>query len=141
MNERAGLNSASLLPRAGVASVLIVDDDEDFRESLIDLIEHEGYTAIGVGNGGEALEYLMQVPLLPKLALIDLMMPVMDGWELSKEIRSAEKLAAMEIVIISARYTLLADVSEPEVAARRLSKPLDIPALLAIVHETCGAPD
>ncbi len=124
--------------RHGIASVLVVDDDEDLREEIVELIENEGYTATGVTDGKEALDYLTIVPTKPKLMLLDLMMPAMDGWEVLNEMRQSEMLATIPVVIISARYTELAGASVPGLRVRSMAKPLDSEALLSVVRETCG---
>ena len=60
--------------------ILIVDDDKDVRIALAELLEGEGYTVAGAHNGQEALQ-LMRGGLHPAVILLDLMMPVMDGWD------------------------------------------------------------
>src|SRR5437879_4549846 len=70
--------------RARACPVLIVEDDADLREMMAQLLLLEGFTAQAVGNGREALEYLRRGDA-PQLILLDLMMPVMDGWEFRRE--------------------------------------------------------
>jgi len=119
--------------------VLVVDDDDALREALVDLIETEGYTASGVANGREALNYLEVGAARPKLILLDLMMPIMDGWEVLKELRRVDALATITVVIISARYSDLADVTDPSLPVRRMPKPIDTQALMRVLKETCGS--
>src|SRR5215510_8699670 len=64
--------------------VLVVDDDQDIRDALCELLRDEGYEAIAVANGEEALTYL-KGGNLPCVILLDLMMPVMDGWEFRRQ--------------------------------------------------------
>ena len=66
------------------SGILIVDDDPDIRDSLKEVLEDEGYEVNGVANGREALDYLRKSPR-PCVILLDLMMPVMDGWQFRKE--------------------------------------------------------
>ena len=61
--------------------ILIVEDDSDLRDSLADLLTEEGYRVAGAANGQEAMDYLRQ-SAPPCLILLDLMMPVMNGWTL-----------------------------------------------------------
>ena len=60
--------------------VLIVEDDEDLREMMAQLLTLEGFQTAAVANGREALDYL-RATAKPNVILLDLMMPVMDGWE------------------------------------------------------------
>ena len=66
---------------APCGGILVVDDDPDIRDSLREVLEDEGYDVASVGNGREALDYLKQASPRPWVILLDLMMPVMDGWQ------------------------------------------------------------
>ena len=65
--------------------ILVVDDDPDIRDSLREVLEDEGYEVACVGNGREALDHLKTANPRPCVILLDLMMPVMDGWQFRKE--------------------------------------------------------
>jgi len=93
---------ATILGKHRVASVLVVEDVDILREGLVDFVEAQGCTAVGVGNGQEALEYLEAAPLRPKLILLDLKMPIMNGWELLNKLRQVEAFATIPLVIMSA---------------------------------------
>jgi CheY-like chemotaxis protein len=127
----------SLVPEHAVTQVLIADDDDALRAALIDVLETEGYTAAGVSNGVEALRFLERGPR-PQVILVELMMPVMDGWELLRELGLREQLAGVPVVIMSARFTTLAAAGAPETAVRRMEKPLDLVELLRFIAETCS---
>lgn len=116
--------------------VLIVEDDPDIRETLQHILESAGYEAPAAANGREALDRLggMRPPCL---VLLDLMMPVMDGWAFLKALDQDDVLAGVPIVIVSA-YTDRAGALER--AAQVLKKPVDIQALMDVVREHCGAP-
>src|SRR6266851_1485022 len=88
-------------------------------------------------NGSEALELMRHSESLPGLILLDLMMPVMDGWEFRAEQRKDRTLAEVPVVILSA----LDDTAQKTVqdgAAAFLSKPLHWQALLHVVERFCG---
>src|SRR5688572_8496646 len=85
--------------------ILIVDDDASIREALASLLEDEGYTAAGVANGLQALTLLRQSEELPCLILLDLMMPVMNGWEFLNEQQQELRLAEIAVVVFSAHHT------------------------------------
>ena len=80
--------------------VLVVEDDGGLRETLCQLLSEEGIAAVGVSDGSEALRHLAE-GRLPALILLDLMMPVMDGWQLRMKLRSEPRWAAIPVVIMS----------------------------------------
>ena len=67
--------------KASSQRVLVIDDDADIRGALVGALEDEGYRAMSAANGLEALEVLRILPTPPSVILLDLMMPVMDGWQ------------------------------------------------------------
>jgi CheY-like chemotaxis protein len=105
--------------------VLIVEDDPDLREMMAQLLILEGFQAHAVANGQEALEYL-HAGDRPELILLDLMMPVMDGWAFRRAQRSEPALADVPVIVLSA---LDAD--------RSAEKPLDFDRLIALVRQYC----
>ncbi len=84
-------------------SILIVDDDADVREMLSQFFSIEGYHVATARNGQEALDHLRQGELAD-LILLDLMMPVMDGWQFRVEQQRDPQLAPIPVVILSAVY-------------------------------------
>ncbi len=116
-------------------SILIVEDDANIRDALATILEMEGYTVSGAANGQEALNYLRQTQP-PRLILLDLMMPVMDGWQFRHEQRQDPKLAAIPIVVVSA-----AGAVQQQAAALGangyLQKPVEVDELLTAVQRHC----
>ncbi len=83
-------------------TVLVIDDDRDVRESLSELLREEGYETASASNGSEALQLLSRAETCPAAILLDLMMPVMDGWEfLARKGRDA-RLSPIPVIVISA---------------------------------------
>jgi CheY-like chemotaxis protein len=80
--------------------VLIVEDDADIREALHELLEMAGYDASEAANGLEGLAAARRAP--PDLIVLDLMMPVMDGWQFRRAQRSDPALASIPVIAISA---------------------------------------
>jgi CheY-like chemotaxis protein len=121
-------------PRSGAyAPVLIVEDDPDLREMMAQLLLLEGFNAHTVANGREALDYLHEESP-PELILLDLMMPVMDGWEFRREQRRDPKLASLPVIVLSALDpTRVGDLGE----IAFLKKPLDFDRLLDLVRRYC----
>lgn len=113
--------------------VLIVEDDRDLREMMGQLLTLEGFSAAAVANGRDALEYLRRGDL-PNLILLDLMMPVMDGWEFRRIQQEDPSLAALPVIVLSAiEPTRMTDFG----TATFLTKPLDFDRLLELVRAYC----
>ena len=113
--------------------VLIVEDDAELREMMAQLVALEGHEACTVSNGREALEYLRRAER-PELILLDLMMPVMDGWEFRREQRKDPAIADVPVVVLSALDPSRAtDIG----AIEFLKKPLDFDRLLELVRQYC----
>jgi CheY-like chemotaxis protein len=79
-HNRVFMRAADFEKRASGRTLLLVEDDADIREALSGLLAMEGFLVIGLPNGREALDWLRKSPR-PELILLDLMMPVMDGWQ------------------------------------------------------------
>jgi CheY-like chemotaxis protein len=109
--------------------VLVVDDNPEIRSSLKEVLEEEGYRVAGVADGREALDYL-RTEERPQLILLDLMMPVMDGWQFRAEQRKNPTLASIPVIVISAMADAAGDIG----AERVLSKPLSPEVLLGAVE-------
>jgi CheY-like chemotaxis protein len=117
--------------------VLIVEDDADLREMMAQLLQLEGYPTRIVSNGREALEYLEHVET-PDVILLDLMMPVMDGWEFRRRQMSDPVLAGVPVVVLSA---LDPSRAQDLAGAAFLKKPLDFDRLLELVRQFCARVD
>jgi CheY-like chemotaxis protein len=113
-------------PTRSGASILVVEDNEDAREALIKILEINGYSAAPAGNGREALEYLENSPL-PKLIILDLQMPEMDGWQFRAAQKKDPRLSAVPVIVCTA-------FSEPGIEADEVViKPVDIRRLLRVI--------
>jgi two-component system, chemotaxis family, chemotaxis protein CheY len=108
--------------------VLVVDDDPDILDALSEILEAEGYDVQRARNGREALQRLEQG--LPDLVLLDLMMPVMDGWEFA---RSLAPGARPPIIVLSADRNVSAKAKEIG-ALGWLAKPFELSELLDAVR-------
>lgn len=82
-------------------SIMVVDDDSDIRESVRDLLESKGYDVLTAANGLEALAQL-QKGARPALILLDLMMPVMDGYQFVAEQRKSATFGQIPILVVTA---------------------------------------
>jgi CheY-like chemotaxis protein len=112
--------------------VLIVEDDRDIRESLQEILEFEGYEVLTATNGKEGVEALSRMPR-PCLILLDLMMPVMNGWQFLEAQKSNHCLATIPVVVVSA----VSERDKAAGAAAFIKKPVDLESLLKTVEKYC----
>lgn len=119
--------------------LLIVDDDADIREVLTEVLEDEGYDVRHAANGRDALDQLKQWADLPCLILLDLMMPVMDGWQFRNAQLQDAKLADIPVVVLTADGRAQYKASSMQVV-EGLAKPLRIADLLRTIRKYCGTP-
>jgi CheY-like chemotaxis protein len=108
---------------------MVVDDD--IRSVVHELLEDEGHRVLAASNSSEALALLRQGPR-PRVVLLDLMMPVMNGWQFLQTVRRQPPLASIPIVVITAAPSSAAGVARP------LRKPFDRDALLATIEDLCA---
>ena len=106
---------------------MVVDDEPLLREMVADVLQSEGYQVVEAANGREALWQLRQGGVRPDLIVLDLMMPVMTGWEFRDEQLRDVCLAAIPVLVVSGSSmgAVRADC--------RLAKPYTIEALLDAV--------
>jgi len=117
------------------STVLIVEDDPDTREMLGKFLELEGFLVETAANGQLALDKL-QGGVRPGVIVLDLMMPVMDGWEFRRRQMKDEILATIPTIVVSAAgRDRMAQVS----ADAYLAKPIDMDELLTRVSGFCKA--
>lgn len=116
--------------------ILLAEDDEDLREAMVDTLNDAGYTVEAVGNGRDALEWLEDTARPPRLILLDLMMPIMDGWQFLDEREKTPKVAAVPVVVLSANGTFTGkDDTVPF-----LRKPVGVKRLLELIASYCAVP-
>jgi CheY-like chemotaxis protein len=113
--------------------VLVVEDDEEIRDVLLELLEDHGYTSVGAANGREALDKLFAMATLPRLILLDLMMPVMDGKAFREVQLRTPAIQSIPVLVISAFRNLEASLLELRPNGH-LKKPLEVPLLLELVE-------
>jgi CheY-like chemotaxis protein len=118
-------------------TILVVEDDPDIRETIAQILEEEGYRALMAENGQEALRRLAEGPR-PRLILLDLMMPVMDGWQFREEQRKDPTIATIPVVVVSADGQVR-QKAERIHADGHIRKPVGIDALLAVVERYCSS--
>jgi CheY-like chemotaxis protein len=111
--------------------ILVVDDDYDIREVIADVLTHGGYRVSAASNGKVALEETRANR--PDLIVLDLMMPVMNGWQFMEARRADPGIAGIPVVVITAFRN-----AHVEGAAELIQKPFDFETLLTAAARLCG---
>ncbi len=125
------------IPAGSELRILVVDDDPYIRDVVAQLLEGEGYQIEEATNGAEALGVVNDLARRPDVILLDLMMPVMDGWEFARRLQEHIPPLNIPIVVLSAarlpneRLTVLG-------ARAVLAKPFDVDELLEQVARLVG---
>ncbi|HET8551269.1 MAG TPA: response regulator [Gammaproteobacteria bacterium] len=116
--------------------ILVIEDDRDILQGMMMLLEMEGYSVVAAENGQIALDYLHAAETLPDLILLDLMMPVKDGYEFRREQQLDPALAAIPVIIMSADAN--AEAKAAGMGSKRfLVKPVDINDILGAAATCC----
>ncbi len=117
-------------------TVLVVEDDPELLEALSDALESEGY---GVGRARHGLDALGQLRAgkRPCLILLDLMMPIMNGWQFRHEQRQDSELSRIPVVVVSAKTDSAQHAAWLEADAY-IEKPVSLQTLLETVHRYCA---
>jgi CheY-like chemotaxis protein len=109
--------------------ILIIEDDPNIRDVMIMALQFEGYETSSASNGKEGLEAL-EVGLRPNLILLDLMMPVMSGWEFIDNFKHLEKFNNIPVVVVSA----FSEKAKSVECTSFVPKPVDLDTLLEYVR-------
>ena len=113
--------------------VLVVDDDDVIRNAIADALEFEGYVVGRARDGEEALSQVRAGP--PRVIVLDLMMPVMDGWTFVERCRAESLCADIPIVVVSASHNLRSAASRltPKGVSAIIAKPFSLDVLIGAV--------
>jgi CheY-like chemotaxis protein len=114
-------------------TILVVEDDHDIRVGVRALLEDEGFRVVTVTDGRSALEALESTAEAACVILLDLMLPVMDGWHFAELVRKRPRLAGIPIVIMSAYE----DPPPPDGVVGFIKKPVNAELLLRLVAPYC----
>ncbi len=116
--------------------ICVIEDDPFILEALTEILKEEGFDVRGACNGQEGIDFLRQSSVLPNLIILDLMMPVKDGFEFRKEQRCDDRLKEIPVVVMSANRNFEPKLSEVGGAAY-LRKPVDLDELVGTVKRLC----
>jgi CheY-like chemotaxis protein len=113
-------------------SILVVEDDPDVMFSVTSILELEGYTVLSANNGLEGLEVIKNAGI-PQLILLDMKMPVMDGWRFCEAFKALHNHEASIVVMTAAAdaHSRAKDIGADDT----LAKPFKIDELLAIAKK------
>jgi DNA-binding response OmpR family regulator len=115
-------------------TLLLVEDDLDVRDTLQDLLEEEGFDVIPAANGKQAIDFLtLNQPPGADLVILDLMMPMVSGWEVLERMTGDDSLAEIPVIVLSAVTT-----EAPPRAQGFVRKPFTIEQLVATVRGCLG---
>jgi CheY-like chemotaxis protein len=135
---RAPRTTVELPPPGAGAKVLLVDDDFGILDGVADFLESEGFSVVSASNGIDALNQLRS-GLRVNVIVLDVMMPMMDGWDFRAEQLAEPSLRDIPVVVISAcgfaRDTLQQQFNAYDV----LLKPLELGLFLRALKDVCGA--
>ena len=119
--------------RLGLGPILVVDDDRSIREIIAETLEFEGYIVEQASNGAEALKMIEEH--LPSLVLLDMRMPVLDGWGVARALKT--RGVRVPIIVLTAAKDARSWAGEIGAAAY-LDKPFEDTDLLAAVEQFSG---
>ncbi|HJQ82784.1 MAG TPA: response regulator [Candidatus Binatia bacterium] len=117
------------MPRRPAAPILVVEDNAETRDALRMVLEDEGYAAATAANGKQALDYLRHRGPVT-MVLLDLRMPVMDGWALCRALQADPALAEIPVVALSEHL----DGDVPGTVATVRKATLDPPLFLSLIE-------
>ena len=119
--------------------ILVVDDDTDVRGAISELLESDGYRVVAAANGRDALAELRK-GVQPCVILLDLMMPVMDGWDFRAAQLRDPDLRGIPVIVITAAGFSADSIKSQLHGVDFLPKPLGDTELLAAVERACPRP-
>ena len=116
--------------------ILIVDDDANVRDFLAQLISDAGYATVTAANGRDALEAMRTDR--PRIVLLDLQMPVMDGWEFRKHQLQDPAIAGVTVIAVTGHHD--PGLVTEQLGVRCVSKPIQFSELLGELQQACERP-
>jgi CheY-like chemotaxis protein len=113
--------------------IMVVEDEDEAREILVQILEFEGFSVCSFANGADALDYIKS-GTEPCLIVLDIMMPVMDGREFRAVLLKNPAWAKIPTVVVTALES--SSIRQLDVT-KVLRKPVDVNALLSVVRQNC----
>ena len=123
----------------GGGYILVIEDDAGVRDGITNVIENEGYPVISCEDAKEALERLNAASDLPRMIVLDFMMPRMDGWTFLHERDKNVRLRHIPVLGMSASQLLVERAENPPGVEEFLRKPFKVEAMLRSIEKHWGA--
>jgi DNA-binding response OmpR family regulator len=114
-----------------VNHILVVDDEAAIRDVVADILQMSDFSVRTAANGAEALDQIRAET--PAAVLLDLMMPVMDGWEFLRRCRACDTCAGVPVVVMSAAHDA-AQAADTLGAQAYLAKPFDMDRVIEVIE-------
>jgi len=114
--------------------VLVIEDDPGVRSGMEAVIESEGFPVVSYSDAKQALDHLHRTTDLPRMIVLDFVMPVMDGWTFLAEIRKDARLRDIAVVGMSASQILIEQKDPPDQVDEFLSKPFKVEAMIQSIQ-------
>lgn len=125
-----------MYPKLGTGRILLIEDDADLRDALSQILRDEGYEVVGAANGRDAIDRLRGGQRVDVI-LLDLTMPVMNGWQFRAEQREDPLLSRIPVIVISAGNDLSAQM--PVLGLEEyIRKPIRLETLLDSLARHCA---
>jgi CheY-like chemotaxis protein len=116
-------------------TIMIIEDEEAIRESLRVALELAGFETVTAANGLEAIRWLKDHEAKPNLILLDLMMPVMDGWEFDQALSKTPGTDKIPVIVVTACSGEIESILHSK---KTIHKPVDLEELLESVNRYCS---
>ena len=117
-------------------TIMIVDDEKDIVHALKTVMATHGFTVVTASDGHQAFKMLSSIT--PDLMIVDLTMPVLDGWRLAMKVRQEERFKKTPIIVLSALIDSQRDPEVYEPGSIYMTKPFDVFEILKKVKELLG---
>jgi two-component system, OmpR family, alkaline phosphatase synthesis response regulator PhoP len=134
LSSRMGPDTAVLMMTNTATSILVVDDEPQVVWMLQFSLEAEGYQTLSARDGRSALDEVREHH--PRVVLLDIMMPVMDGWAFLEELQEIPEQERPRVIVVSARSSLRDRAKAAELGADAfVAKPFNVDDLLVVLHD------
>ena len=117
--------------------MLVVDDDPNIRRMIVAALRRDGYSFFEAANGKDALDLMRDEH--PNVVVLDLMMPIMSGWDVLRERQQEPELSRIPVIVVSANRDPDVAIAVNAGICAFLPKPFDIGALSALVKSCMPA--
>ena len=134
---KAMRTTVELAPPKDTATVLLVDDDLSIVDGVTDFLQEEGFKVVSATNGAEALS-LLRGGVAPDVILLDVMMPLMDGWDFRATQLADPALRKIPIVVMSACGFAPETIRQQFHAYDVFAKPIELSHFLQALRDVCG---